>query len=105
LPNRDIIYLNHILDSITDIEDFVIGYNEITFIGDKKTFNASIKMFEVIGEATKKISTELKLRFSFIEWKKIAGLRDILIYNYEGVDLSAIWQIIRINLPILKIQI
>jgi uncharacterized protein with HEPN domain len=105
VPDRDLTYLKHILDCINDIELFVEGYTEDEFVSDKKTFNSSIRMFEVIGEATKKISTELKNDHPAIEWKKMAGLRDILIHDYEGVNLNALWQIIRVNIPELKTQI
>lgn len=102
---RDALYLKHILDCIVDIEEFVIGYTEETFVNDKKTFNASIRMFEVIGEVAKKLSDEFKSKYPHIEWRKIAGMRDVLIHNYEGVDLDAVWQIIKNKIPELKIQI
>ena len=105
MPERNLKYLKHIFDCINDIETFVEGYNENTFINDKKTFNASIRMFEVIGEATKRIGADFKTQHNHIDWKRIAGLRDVLIYDYEGVDLDAVWQIIKINLPQLKKEI
>lgn len=105
MPERNLKYLKHIFDCINDIETFVEGYNENTFINDKKTFNASIRMFEVIGEATKRISADFKTQHNHIDWKRIAGLRDVLIHDYEGVDLDAVWQIIKINLPQLKKEI
>ncbi len=105
MHNRDTTYLNHILDCINDIEHFIDGYSEQQFVTDKKTFNSTIRMFEIIGEATKKISPELKQNNSEVEWKKMAGLRDVLIHDYEGVDLNAVWQIIQIHIPTLKIQI
>ncbi|MBI2722267.1 MAG: DUF86 domain-containing protein [Bacteroidetes bacterium] len=105
MSDKDLTYLNQILDCIIDIELFVEGYSENLFVTDKKTFNSSIRMFEVMGEATKKISSDLKNKFPEVEWKKMAGLRDVLIHDYEGVDLSAVWQIIQINVPNLKMQI
>ncbi len=105
MANKDLTYLEHIIDSINDLELFVAGYSEETFLNDKKTFNASMRMFEIIGEASKRLSTELKNKNNSIEWKKIAGLRDVLIHDYEGVDIRAVWQIIIINIPELKKQI
>lgn len=62
-------------------------------------------MFEIIGEASKKLSGELKSKYPEVEWKKIGGFRDVLIHDYEGVDLKAVWQIIENSVPQLKIQI
>ena len=103
--NRDIIYLKQILDCINDIESFVEGYSEETFVNDKKTFNSCIRMFEVVGEATKRLSQEFKNQNPDVEWKKMAGLRDVLIHDYEGINLNAVWAIIQLNIPTLKTQI
>ena len=102
---ENITYLNHILDCITDIESFVAGYTKETFVTDKKTFNSCIRMFEVIGEATKRLSSEIKNKHAQVSWKEIAGLRDILIHDYEGVDILAVWNIIRNDIPPLKTNI
>src|SRR5437764_1140407 len=100
MSERDLQYLKHILDCIKDVETFVVGHTQTTFVTDKKIFNASIRMFEIIGEATKRIKSDFKDKNKHIEWKKIAGLRDVLIHDYEDVD--AVWQIINVNLPHLK---
>lgn len=105
MPERDLQYLEHILESINDIQIFVKGYTKETFVNDKKTFNAVIRMFEVIGEATKRISLDFKKNNDNVEWKKMAGLRDVLIHDYESVDLDAVWNIVESNLPQLKDQI
>jgi len=102
---EDSTYLKHILDCIVDIESFSLGYTKESFLVDKKTFNSCIRMFEVIGEATKRISPELKSKHTNIAWKEISGLRDVLIHDYEDVDLPAVWQIIQNDIPTLKTNI
>ena len=67
--------------------------------------DATIRQLEVIGEATKNISPELRARHPQIPWRRIAGLRDVLIHNYMGVDIGAVWVITQQNLPDLKRQI
>jgi uncharacterized protein with HEPN domain len=103
--HNDFIYLNHILDCINDIEDFVVDFTEDEFIHDKKTFNSSIRMLEIIGEATKRLSSDLKTKNNHVQWKEIAGLRGVLIHDYQGVDLPAVWRIIQNDIPTLKINI
>jgi uncharacterized protein with HEPN domain len=105
MSNKNHTYLKHIIDCICDIELFVENYSIDNFISDKKTFNSCIRMFEVIGEASKKVSSDIKEQYPEVEWKKIAGLRDKLIHDYEGVDLEAVWLIIKNNIPVLKTQI
>ena len=105
MPKNDLTYLSHIFDCICDIETFCKDYTEESFISDKKSFNACIRMFEVIGEATKRISTETRNKYQEVEWKKMAGFRDVLIHDYEGIDLIAMWEIIQKNIPDLKQKI
>ncbi len=67
-----------------------------------KAFDATLMNFIVIGESVKRISSEVKQMNSFIEWKKIAGFRDIVAHDYFGVDTDEIWEIINTHLPKLK---
>lgn len=100
----DSLYLQHILDAINKIEEYVSVGHE-TFISTSHWQDAVIRQLEIIGEATKKLSDDLRVEYPEIPWKRIAGLRDILIHDYMGVDLPAVWEITQKNLPDLKQQI
>lgn len=95
-------YLQDILDSINDTDDFVKGMSFDDFLKDKKSVNAVIRSIEVIGEAAKKIPHSLRKEFPDIPWKKMTGMRDKLIHEYFGVDLEIIWEVIRKDLPSIK---
>lgn len=101
---RDTIYLRHILDAIEKIETYTLDGREV-FMSTSHWQDATIRQLEIIGEATKNLSTELRAQYPFIPWRRIAGLRDVLIHNYMGVDLNAVWEITQQNLPILQRQI
>lgn len=64
--------------------------------------DAVIRNFEIIGEATKRLSLELKNAYPDVAWKQIAGLRDILVHDYLKVNLNRVWGIIEQDLPRLK---
>lgn len=67
--------------------------------------DAVIRNFEIIGEATKRLSPELRSQYSDIPWQQMAGLRDVLIHDYLKVNLNLVWQIIEQNLSDLKLQV
>ena len=64
--------------------------------------DAVIRNFEVIGEATKRLSTELRAAYPNVPWHQIAGFRDVLIHDYLKVNLNRVWGVIELNLPELK---
>jgi uncharacterized protein with HEPN domain len=101
---NDVVYLRHILDAIQKIESYVSVGHE-TFITISHWQDAVIRQLEIIGEATKRLSPELRSRHPQIPWKRIAGLRDVLIHDYLGVDISMVWQITQTFLPELKLQV
>lgn len=102
--NRDATYLQHILDAIGKIETYIhVGQDE--FVKGTHWHDATIRELEIIGEATKRISETLRNQHTDIPWRRIAGLRDVLIHDYMGVDLTAVWEITQQHLPELKINI
>lgn len=99
--NRDALYLQHVLDAIGKIERYVaVGYAE--FIAASHWQDAVIRQLEIIGEAVKRISPESLGHRPDIPWRRIAGMRDVLIHDYMGVDLEAVWQVTQQDLAQLR---
>ena len=96
--NRDQLYLKHILNGIEKIREYSsVGYDD--FMEHSHWQDAVIRQLEIVGEATKQISMGLRDRYSEVPWRRIAGLRDVLIHDYMGVDLEAVWQITQKEIP------
>jgi uncharacterized protein with HEPN domain len=98
---EDRIYLLHIAEAIADIQNYVSG-GKITFYSTKMIQDAVIRNLEIIGEAVKNISPDTRKLAPEVPWKNIAGLRDVLIHDYFGVDLDTVWLVVENRLPILS---
>jgi uncharacterized protein with HEPN domain len=98
---RDRPYLQHIIDAIDSIRKYTRDGRD-AFMRDAKTQDAVIRKFEVIGEATKRLTAETKARRPDIAWREIAGLRDVLIHNYMGVNLKRVWGVVEHRLQPLR---
>jgi len=99
------ILLEHILDSIKLIEEYVKGKDKSDFLKSTQLQDSVIRRVEIIGEAVKNLPDDVKETHANIPWKNITGMRDILIHQYFGVDLSLTWKVIEDDLPELKNQI
>ncbi len=98
------VYLNHIAERIARIVEYTAEGRD-AFFADPKTQDAVIRNLEVIGEAAKRIPDAFRGAKPAIAWKGFAGLRDVLIHQYEGVDLQQVWRIVESVLPELREQI
>lgn len=105
MPRDYKVYVDDILEAIAKIKRYTAGLDCKTYSDDEKTFDAVIRNLEVIGEAVKKIPEKVRTQHPTVEWKKIAGVRDILIHEYFGIDTEIVWDIIENKLPILENRI
>lgn len=99
MTKDDLVYISHILERSQKIQEFTVGMSEADFIKDEKTQSAVIRELEVIGEASKRISETYRNKNTNIPWKLMAGMRDVLIHDYEGVDALMVWDTIQKNVP------
>lgn len=100
MPKDSEVYSADILDAIAKIERYTKGYGYAQFAKDTLVQDAVIRNLEIIGEAAKSIPATM--RSKDVEWKKIAGLRDMLIHQYSGVNLAIVWDVVEHKLPELK---
>ena len=102
---NDLMFIEHVLDSINAIRDFSKDMNKDEFIKNRLKKSAIVREIEIIGEAVKNISSDLKHKHSEIEWREIVGTRDKMIHHYFGVDLNIVWSIVKNDISKLKSKI
>ncbi len=97
--------LLHIKESIEEIEKFTSNVDYSEFETNSMMRLASIKLLEIIGEAANSLTVETREKYPEIEWKQIKGLRNILVHEYFGIDSKLVWQIIKVDIPELKVKL
>ncbi len=98
-------YLKHILDEIEFLLASSKALSEDKFIYDETLQRAYSRSLEIIGEATKQLPKDFTDKYPEIDWDSMAGMRDKLIHHYFGVDYAIVWDVVKNELPKLKIQI
>ncbi|MBM3710131.1 MAG: DUF86 domain-containing protein [Actinobacteria bacterium] len=96
------LYLKDILAAMNAIEKFVNRKDFKKFKKDDMRLSAVVRKFEIIGEATKNIPEEIKLKYSTIPWKDMSGIRDRLIHFYFGIKYELVWETIKKDIPKVK---
>jgi len=95
----DLEYLYDIKESIELILEYVKDTSQNEFKNNQEKQDAVVNRMNVIGEATKNLSQEIRDNYPDIPWKRMAGMRDVLIHQYHGIDLEVVWQTINQELP------
>ncbi|MFU8766809.1 MAG: DUF86 domain-containing protein [Candidatus Methanoperedens sp.] len=96
------VFIEHILESIELIENYTANKTFSDFIESVQLQDSIIRRIEIIGEAVKNLPTEVKNNYPDVPWKKIAGMRDVLIHKYFGTDLELTWEVVQKDIPYLK---
>ena len=105
MPHDDRVYLQHIRDAAKRIRGYVNGMNEADFKKNELVQDGVIRQIEIMGEATKRLSSKTKELEPDIPWRDIAGMRDKLIHDYFGVDIERVWLTVTDDLPELASKI
>ena len=97
--NKD--YLIDVKNSIELINEYISGFSKEEFLNNQEKQDAVVNRLQVIGEASKNIGESLKNKWSGIPWKQMAGMRDILIHRYHGIDVELVWDTINDDLDVI----
>lgn len=98
----DILYLRHILDATNRIERYLQRVSEEQFGRQELLQDGVIRQLEIIGEATRHLSPDLRGQYTEVPWQDIAGMRDKLIHDYLGVDIGLVWLTAKEDVPVIS---
>jgi uncharacterized protein with HEPN domain len=101
MSERDVLYLEHILEAIAAIERYTVA-GRAAFFADDMIQSAVIRQLEIVGEAVKNVSADLVSRETAVPWKQAARTRDLLIHGYFRIDLDIVWNIVAHELTPLR---
>lgn len=105
MPRDYRVYLEDIRQAILKIDSYTASLTRESFAQDPRTIDAVIRNLEIIGEAAKMVPESVRTAYPTVEWKKIAGLRDILAHHYFEVDLDIVWDVLQNKLPTLELEL
>ena len=103
MKEGDRFYVQHVLECIGRISEYTRG-GRSAFFSDTLIQDGVIRNLQVLAESTMRISGETKARWPDVAWRDIAGFRNVVVHDYLGLDLEQIWDIVRLNLPVLRQQ-
>ena len=105
MSKEPIQFLKHIADECNYLLSISENLTKDSFLDDETLKRAVVRSLEIIGEATKKIPADFKVKWGSIKWKNMAGMRDRLIHDYMGVNYSIVWDVLKNKIPELTQQI
>ena len=105
MSKQPIEFIRHIYDECSYIISISQTLSKEQFLNDETLKRAVARSLEIIGEATKKVPADFKVKWNSIQWKNMAGMRDRLIHDYMGVNYSIVYDVIKNKIPELHLQI
>jgi uncharacterized protein with HEPN domain len=99
------LFVDDMIVACEKIQRYVAQRPRAVFEADEQAFDAVLKNLEVIGEAAKRLPAEIKDAHPEIAWRDIAGLRDIIVHEYFGLDLDIVWDVAEKRIPTLLVQL
>ncbi len=99
MSRDEVMYLRDIAESSAKILRFTAGLSQSDLTGDEKTYDAVVRNLEITGEAAEHVGQGLRANMPDIEWRKAAGLRDMLTHAYFGIDDDILWDVVRNKVP------
>jgi uncharacterized protein with HEPN domain len=99
--DKDLASVLDIIHAIKQIQRYVEGLDLFDLKNNDEKQGAVLYRITIIGEATKRLSQEFRDRYPEISWKEMAGMRDVVIHQYDGVDLEIVWSVIQERIPVL----
>lgn len=105
MPRDSDVYLDDIREAVGKIQRYTRGLSREAFAADEKTVDAVVRNLEIIGEAAKNLDAGFRGAHPGLDWRKIAGLRDVLAHEYFGIDLDIVWDIVQNKIPELAVEI
>lgn len=93
MPRDFSVYLCDMLEAAEKVARFIEGMTKESLIADDRTYDAVIRNLEIIGEAAKRIPDDFRTAHAEIPWRRLAGLRDMLIHQYSGIDHDIVWDV------------
>jgi uncharacterized protein with HEPN domain len=94
-----------ILEALDSLTQSLQQYTEADFFSNDTIYSASAYKLTIIGEAAARVSAEMKERNPQIEWRKVIGLRNVLVHQYFGIDRPMVWEVATAEAPLLRDQI
>jgi uncharacterized protein with HEPN domain len=100
-----LVHIDDIYDSIKAIQKYTLGLRKADFMASSEKQDAVVRRLEIIGEAANRLTDDFRSQYPEIPWSEIVGLRNVLIHEYDSIDLNRVWETILKDIPELERQI